>query len=377
MNFADTRSTDRAAHARVTVDRWGTLPGGDAVRLFTLRNVHGMRVVISDLGPTLVSWHAADRAGRIADVVLGHDTPADYLASSSYFGGTIGRWANRIAHARFTLDDVMYQLDRNEGDNLLHGGATGFHRVLWDAREVNGALVLTHESPEGDAGFPGALATIVRYALDDNGALTIDYDAVADAPTPVNLTNHAYFNLSGDTPAAAAAQAAVQTASQTDTPDIRGHIIEIDADEFFEVDDALIPVARASVAGNAFDFRAGAPIGARLDWPHAQLARATGFDHCYVLGGEPGALRRAAVLYDPGSGRELTVSTDARGMQFYSGNFLEGVIGRGGKRLRKHAALCLETGGFPNQINMADADEVVLRPGGRYRHTTVYRLGVR
>jgi aldose 1-epimerase len=218
----------------------------------------------------------------------------------------------------------------------------------------------------------------VRYALDDDGALTIDYDATTDAPTPVNLTNHAYFNLSG-----------VPADGANDVPDILGHLIEIDADEFFEVDDTLIPVARASVSGNAFDFRTGAPIGARLDWPHAQLARAKGFDHCYVLGnpggtggasgtsGTGGSVRRAAVLYDPASGRELSVETDARGLQFYTGNYLDGVVARGGKRLRKHAALCLETGGFPNQINMDDAADVVLRPGERYRHTTVYRLGVR
>jgi aldose 1-epimerase len=369
MNLADSRSTDRAPHTHVTVERWGTLPGGDAVRLFTLRNAHGMRVAISDLGATLVSWHAADRAGRVADVVLGHDTPAEYLASTSYFGGTIGRWANRIAQARFALDGVTYQLDRNQGDNLLHGGATGFHRAVWNAREVDGTLVFTHESPEGDAGFPGTLEASVRYALDDNGALTIDYDAITDAPTPVNLTNHAYFNLSGG------------------SADIRGHMIEIDADEFWEVDDTLIPLARASVAGNAFDFRTSAPIGARLDWPHAQLVRGKGFDHCYLLrnasgatgeANAPGAVRRVAVLYDPGSGRELTVETDANGLQFYSGNYLEGVVGRGKQPLRKHAALCLETGGYPNQINMDEvAAQTVLRPGERYRHTTVYRLGVR
>lgn len=366
MNLADTRSTERPAQARITVDRWGTLPGGDAVRLFTLRNVHGMRVTLSDLGATLVSWHAADRAGRIADIVLGHDTPAEYLASTSFFGGTIGRWANRIAQARFALDGVTYQLDRNEGDNLLHGGASGFHRALWDVREVDGALVFSHESPEGDAGFPGTLAVTVRYALDDDGALTIDYDAMTDAPTPVNLTNHTYFNLAG-----------VPADSASDVPDIRGHLIEIDADAFLEVDAALIPLGHASVSGNAFDFRTEAPIGARLDWPHTQLARATGFDHCYVLNHANGTLRRVAVLYDPVSGRELTVATDARGLQFYSGNFLQGVVARGGKRLSKHAALCLETGGFPNQINMDDAADVVLRPGERYRHTTVYRLGVR
>ncbi|CDY77518.1 Aldose 1-epimerase [Caballeronia glathei] len=363
MNLADSRSTDLPTRARVTAERWGHLPGGDAVQLFTLRNAHGMRVAISDLGATLVSWHAPDRAGRIADVLLGHDTPAEYLAGRAYFGGTIGRWANRIADARFTLDGVTYALDRNEGANHLHGGAAGFHRALWSAREADGALVLTHESPEGDAGFPGALVATVRYALDDDGTLTIGYEARADVPTPVSLTNHAYFNLSGDAAA--------------DAPDIRGHVIAIEADAYFEVDDALIPTARSDVAGNAFDFRAGAPIGARLDWPNAQLARAGGFDHCYVLRGNGGTVRTAAVLYDPGSGRELTVATDAHGMQFYTGNFLDGIVGRKGRRYRKHAALCLETGAFPNQVNMADAAGVVLRPGECYRHTTSLRLTTR
>lgn len=365
MNLADTDGTSRKTHARIGVERWGALPGGDAVRLFTLRNAHDMRVTISDLGATLVAWHAPDRAGRIADVLLGHDTPADYLAGRAFMGGTIGRWANRIAGARFTLDGVSYSLDRNDGPNHLHGGAAGFHRALWSAREVDGALVMTHESPEGDAGFPGALTATVRFSLDDHGTLTLDYEALADAPTPVNLTNHAYFNLSGDACA--------------DAPDIRGHVIAIEADAYFEVDDTLIPVARADVAGNAFDFRAGAPIGARLGWPNAQLARAGGFDHCYVLrgDGESMPMRTAAVLYDPASGRELTVSTNAHGMQFYTGNFLEGVVGRSGKVYRKHAGLCLETGGFPNQINMDDAAGVVLRPGERYRQRTSYRLGVR
>ena len=260
MNLADMPTPIRPGSARVSVERWGELPGGDVARLFTLRNVHGMRVAISDLGATLVSWNTADRVGRVADVLLGHDTPAEYFTGHAYLGGVIGRWANRIENARFALDDVAYSLDRNEGDNLLHGGAAGFHRALWDAHEVDGGLVLTHESPEGDAGFPGNVSTTLRYTLDDDGTLTLAYEAVSDAPTPLNLTNHACFNLSGD-----------------ETADIRGHVISIDADTFFEVDAALIPEGRAQVAGHAFDFRASAPLGARLDWPHDQLARAGGF----------------------------------------------------------------------------------------------------
>jgi len=363
MNLADMQSTDTSRTSSVQTERWGTLPGFGEIRLFTLRNAHGMRVTLSDLGATLISWHAPDRAGRVTDVLAGHDTPAEYLASRWYFGSTVGRWANRIAHARFTLDGVTYQLDRNDGDNLLHGGASGFHKVLWNAREADGAVIFTYESPEGDAGFPGAVTASVRYTLDDNGALTIDYDASADAPTPLSMTNHAYFNLSGDAP--------------TNTADIRGHVISIDADAFFAVDDSMIPVERKEVAGSVFDFRAGAPIGARLDWPDAQVARAGGFDHCYVLRDGAATLRQVAALYDPASGRELTVSTDAKGMQFYTGNFLAGANGRNGRTYSKHAALCLETGAFPNQINMPDAEDVVLRPGEHYRHTTVYRLGVR
>jgi aldose 1-epimerase len=225
-------------------------------------------------------------------------------------------------------------------------------------------LVFTHESPEGDAGFPGKVVATVRYSLDDDGALTIQYDAIADAPTPLNMTNHAYFNLSGD--------------ASPGSFDIRGHVIAIHADTFFETDDALIPVTRANVAGNAFDFRAGAPIGARLDWPDSRIARAGGFDHCYVLAApDEGIVRKAAVLYDPASGRELTVMTDAAGLQFYTGNHLEGVPGREGKPYRIHAGLCLEAGAFPNQINMPDASRVVLRPGERYSQTTRYRIGVR
>ncbi|RFU45535.1 aldose epimerase family protein [Paraburkholderia sp. DHOC27] len=355
--------------ARFSTEPWGTLPGGDPVQLFTLRNAHGMKVAISDLGATLVSWHAPDRTGRLGDILLGHDTPADYLAATTYMGGLIGRWANRIAGARFTLDGIEYTLDRNEGNNLLHGGAAGFNRQRWDASEDNGTLVMRLESPEGDAGFPGNVTVQVRYTLDDDGALTIDYEGITDAPTPLNLTSHGYFNLSG-----------------VPATDVRGHVVSIDADQFFEVDAAMIPLRRAEVAGNAFDFRRSAPLGARLDWPNTQLALAQGFDHCYVLHETLDAngtlnstppVREVARVYDPGSGRELTVLTDQWGLQFYTGNYLTGLKGRGGVIHPRYAGLCLEAGGFPDQINMADHQRVVLRPGETYRQVTQYRVEVR
>lgn len=350
--------------AHLSSEPWGTLHGGDPIRLFTLRNAHGMKVAISDLGATLVSWHAPDRAGRLGDILLGHDTPADYVAATTYMGGLIGRWANRIADARFTLDGIEYTLDRNEGANLLHGGTVGFHRALWDVSEDNGALLMRLESPEGDAGFPGNVTTQVRYTLDDDGTLTLAYEAISDAATPLNLTSHPYFNLTG-----------------RPGTDIRGHVLSIDAERFFEVDGAMIPCQLAEVAGNAFDFRQSAPIGARLDWPHAQLARAHGFDHCYVLHdpADTGTLplRPVACAYDPGSGRQLIVSTDQRGLQFYTGNWLDGEKGRGGITYQAHAGLCLEAGGFPNQVNMAGQERGIVRAGDTYRQVTTYKVDVR
>src|SRR5258708_451803 len=180
--------------AHLSSSPWGTLQGGDPVRLFTLRNAHGMKVAISDLGATLVSWHTPDRAGRLDDILLGHDTPADYISGTTYMGGLIGRWANRIAHARFTLDGIDYALDRNEDDNLLHGGALGFHRAMWDVSEDGDALVMRLESPEGDAGFPGNVTVQVRYTRDNDGTLTLDYEAASDAPPPLTLTTPPHSN---------------------------------------------------------------------------------------------------------------------------------------------------------------------------------------
>ncbi|SAK45385.1 aldose 1-epimerase [Caballeronia glebae] len=326
--------------------------------LYTLRNASGMRVDISDLGATLVSWFAPDRQGHFADVLLGHDTPDDYVNGSAFIGAIVGRWANRIRDARFVLDELAHQVERNEGANHLHGGSAGFHRQMWRAQAAHGALVMTLRSPAGAAGFPGNLDVTVRYALDDGGTLSIDYEAHTDAPTPINLTNHAYFNLGDDA-------------------SIRDHELSIASDTYFAIDATSIPVARESAKDSVFDLRAPSSIGARLDAAHPQLALAGGFDHCYVLNDDAKEPRTVAVLFDPSSGRELSVSTDARGLQFYSGNYLEDVPARGGSRYRKHAGLCLEAGGFPNEINMKDGERAVLRPDESYRQRTRYTLRVR
>ncbi|SAK44018.1 aldose 1-epimerase [Caballeronia hypogeia] len=330
------------------------------MHLHTLRNASGMRVDISDLGATLVSWHAPDRAGHLDDVLLGHDTPAEYLDSTAFMGGIIGRWANRIRDARYVLDGLTHEVEANEGANHLHGGSAGFHRQMWRAEHVDGVLVMHLRSPAGAAGFPGNLDVTVRYALADDGTLSLDYEARTDAPTPVNLTNHAYFNLSGE---------------QGEDASVRDHRITIHAREFFAIDAGSIPVAREDATNTAFDCHTPQTIGERLALSNEQLKLAGGFDHCYIFD-DAKAPRAVASLFDPSSGRELLVASDAHGLQFYTGNHLEGVAARGGARYRKHAGLCLEAGGFPNEINM-DGGHAVLRPGEVYRQRTRYTLRVR
>ena len=331
--------------------------------LYTLQNSHEMRVVISDRGAAMISWHAPDRYDRIADVLLGYPDTQGYVTNPTYFGGLIGRWGNRIADGHFTLGGADFLVDQNNGSNHLHGGDAGFHLAMWQAYPEEDGLRFTLTSAEGEAGFPGNLQVEVRYQLADNGSLTIDYQAITDAPTPINLTSHAYFNLNGG------------------CSGIGDHLLSIDADHFLKVDQKLIPIERAEVAGSTFDFRQSAPIGPRLSWPDAQIAIAGGFDHCYCLhwreGVEKGALRDVASVYDPGSGRSLTVATTETGLQFYSGNYLGGVKGRGPKPYAAHDGFCLEAQAFPNQINGPDAEAVILRPGQTYRQTTVYRLQVR
>lgn len=350
---------------------WGMLPDGRSVRIHTLANSRGGCVRISELGAALVSWTAPDRHGTGADILLGHDTPQEYLASGAYMGALVGRWANRIAGAKFSLEGVDYRLTPNEGRNLLHGGSGGFHQRLWQAEHDEKSVIMRLESCDGEGGFPGNLRVQVRYTLSEDHVLTIEYTAHTDRATPLNLTSHPYFNLSG-----------------RHDSDIRGHRLSIDSDAYFEVDGELIPQRRASVDGGPFDFRKEAAIGSRLDATHRQLALADGFDHCYALervaGKSAGAAhtegigtpRAAATVVEPVSGRVLSVETDQPGLQFYSGNRLEGVRGRGGSTYRRHCGFCLEAGGFPDHINMPDRESMITTSAKPYRQVTVYRAGV-
>ncbi|MBB3226053.1 aldose 1-epimerase [Luteibacter sp. Sphag1AF] len=345
-------------NSSLSAQPWGSLPDGRAAHRWTLRNAMGMAVTISDLGGTLLSWDVPDRQGRFGDVLLGHATPDDYLKATAFMGALVGRWANRIRDGRFELDGVIHKLDRNDGPNHLHGGFDGFHRKLWDVGTSEGALIVSLTSPEGDSGFPGEVHVRVTYALADDGTLSIDYEARTDAPTPLSLTSHPYFNLNDR------------------RGDIRDHMIRIDADAFLAIDATGIPVDLRSVAGSAFDFRTAAPVGARLLWPDEQLRVSGGFDHCYVLNAPGKGLREVALVTDPASGRQLAVSTDQAGLQFYTGQKLAGSARREGGQYEAFAGFALEAQAFPNQVNSPRSGEVILKPGQTYRQSTSYRISI-
>ena len=340
-------------------------PSPARARLFTLKNAYGMSVTISERGAALVSWQAPDRYGRSADILLGYPEDEQDLHRRWYFGAIIGRWANRIARGRFELDGRMVQADVNDRGNHLHGGESGFHAARWEGEMAHGGLTLSLESPDGHAGFPGTMAVRVFYQLDDDGSLSIEYQATCDAPTPINLTSHPYFNLNGG------------------TGDVGDHMLQIDADYYLATDPAGIPIGRAPVGGTPFDFRQPAAIGPRLRWPDPQIRVAGGFDHCYCLGDDPrrtsdplGKLRTVARVIDPGSGRQLQVATTEPGLQFYSGNALGGVTGRNGVPYARHHGFTLEAGAYPDQLNGHGAAAVILRPGQVYRQTTIYRVSL-
>ncbi|HEY6809242.1 MAG TPA: galactose-1-epimerase [Gemmatimonadales bacterium] len=349
----------------VTRAPFGTTSDGHAVDAFTLTNAHGLELRVLTYGGIIQSLRTPDRDGRLADVVLGFDSLPGYETLSPYFGAIVGRYANRIAGGRFTLDGVTHQLARNNGPNALHGGLKGFDKVVWDASPFTHGdsvgIVLSHLSPDGDEGYPGALTVHVTYMLTPDDHLVVDYDATTDRATPLNLSQHSYFNLSGE-----------------GSGDILRHVLTIDADRYTPVDSTLIPTGvLAPVAGTPFDFRTPAPIGARIGAENEQLAFGRGYDHNFVLNRSGAGLSHAARLADPASGRTLDVFTTEPGLQFYSGNFLDGTIhGRRGHVYVHRGALCLETQHFPDSPNHPEFPNTILRPGEEFRSRTVFAFGV-
>ena len=353
------------AQAATRIDRkpFGTTAQGQAVELFTLTREGAPVVTVTDQGGFIVSIKARDRAGKEADVILGYRDLAGYEKAKDYLGCLVGRYANRIAKGRFTLDGKSYQLATNNGPNSLHGGPTGFATRLWSPRVVSGpdgdALELTYVSKDGEEGYPGTLTAKVVYSLRADGGLVIDYTATTDKATVVNLTNHAYFNLHGEGEGT-----------------ILDHQLQLEADTFTPVDPTLIPTGEMKpVAGTPFDFRQPTAIGARITADDEQLKRGGGYDHNFVLRGKMGELRLVARVTEPKSGRQLEVYTTEPGIQFYSGNFLDGsIVGKSGKPYVKRGGLCLEAQHYPDSPNRPEWPSVVLRPGQTYRQTTVYRL---
>jgi aldose 1-epimerase len=344
----------------VTAAPFGKTADGTPIEIYTLRTGNGLMAKIMTYGAILTELHVPDARGRMEDVVLGFDNPQAYLDGHPYFGSNAGRVANRVAKGRFMLDGKEYKLAANNGPNTLHGGLKGFDKVVWKASLAAGdgpSLYLTYRSPDGEEGFPGNLTAAITYTLTSRGALRVTYAAWTDKPTPINLAHHSYFNLAG--PAAG---------------DVLGHQVTIFADKYTPVDDTLIPTGKIeSVRGTPLDFTSPHAIGERI----AELkGEPGGYDHNYVLrsGGSKEPVLAARVT-EPKSGRMLEVLTTEPGLQFYTGNFLDGTLkGKGGVVYKKHAGFCLEAQHFPDSVNHPEFPSTILRPGEKYAQTTVYRF---
>lgn len=361
-----------SAESGVTKQAFGKTPDGTAVDMYVLKDGNVEARIIT-YGAAIVSLTTPDRNGKPGDIVLGFDSLDGYLQKTNpFFGAIVGRYANRIAKGEFTLEGKTYSLPKNDGPNSLHGGTRGFDKVVWTAKPLANGVELTYVSPDGDQGYPGKLTTTVRYTLARN-ALRIEYKATTDKPTVVNLSNHAYFNLSG-----------------ADT--ILDHELKLNASRYTPVDATLIPTGElASVEGTPFDFRQSTSIGARINADNEQLKRGKGYDHNWVLNGGVGggrlvqhgatvehAMLEAAEVFEKTSGRVLQVWTDQPGIQFYSGNFLDGTLkGKGGKVYGHRSALCLETQHFPDSPNHPNFPSTELKPGQTYHKVTELRFSTR
>jgi aldose 1-epimerase len=361
---ADSAATGTSTSAMPTSASFGKTADGQEIQLFTLTNAKGMKATISTYGGTLTGLLVPDKDGKMSDVILGFDKADGYLSpefkkSNPYFGALIGRYGNRIAKGKFTLDGKAYQVGVNNNGNSLHGGNVGFNQKIWTAKPGTSAdgetLTLTYLSKDGEEGYPGNLTVTVVYTLTADNALKIDYTATTDKATPVNLTNHAYFNL-----------------AQGQSKDVLAHQVTIPADRYTVVDDKLIPTGELKpVKGTPFDFTSPHAIGERI----AQVPG--GYDHNWVLNQATGQ-HSAATVYEPTTGRTMEVTTDEPGVQFYTGNFLDGSLkGKDGVVYGKHAGFCLETQHFPDSPNQPKFPSTILKPGETYHTTTSYTFGVR
>ena len=347
----------------VTREPFGKTSDGTAVDVFTLTNKHGVQVRVISYGAIVTSIRVPDRNGTFADVVHGFDTLDGYLKTHPYFGAVVGRYGNRIGRAQFTLDGRTYKLAANNGRNHLHGGVRGFDKFVWQAEPLpgGGGVAFSRTSPDGEEGYPGAVTVRVVYTLTEANDLSVEYRATSDKATPINLTNHSYFNLSGH-----------------DSGDILGHELTIHADRYTPVDSTLIPTGElAPVDGTPFDFRKPLAVGARINQSHPQLKFGRGYDHNFVLNRLGEGLQPAARVHDPKSGRLLDVATTEPGVQFYTGNFLDGSVkGKGGAVYKHRSALCLETQHYPDSPNKPEFPSTILKPGAEYRSQTLFRFGV-
>jgi len=348
------------AEAAVSKGDFGTTPDGHRVEVYTLTSEH-VEARVTTYGARLISVRTPDRTGNLADIVLGYDTLHEWLADNkTHLGAIVGRYGNRIAKGAFTLDGHRYLSPVNNNGNTLHGGPVGFDKKFWNAKLVPNGVELTLVSLDGDMGFPGTLTAKVTYTLVRN-SLTIRYQEMSDKPTVVNLTNHTYFNLSGN-----------------EQSNVLGHLVTLRAQTFTPVDRMLIPTGEIrDVRGTPMDFRVAHSIGERIDSDYEQIRLAGGYDHNWIVNGRAGTLRQAAYVREPQSGRTLTVMTTEPGVQFYSGNFLDGTYtGRHGKRYTKNMGFCLETQHYPDSPNHANFPSTVLRPGHVRSSTTVFRFGI-
>ena len=346
--------------------QFGETMDGTGVDQFILSNNNGMEIRIITYGGIITSWTAPDKNGNYKDIVLGYNTLAEYEAETPYFGALIGRYGNRIAKGKFSLDNQEYTLAVNNGVNHLHGGLKGFDKVVWDAKTIISdstvSLELSYLSKDMEEGYPGNLESKVTYTLNNEDELSVSYEATTDKPTIVNLTQHSYFNLTADF-----------------NKDILGHELVINADSFLPVDKTLIPTGEfRDVTGTPFDFKTSKTIGTHIDNENIQLKNGLGYDHCWVLNDQDNGVRFVASAYEPISGRLLEVFSDEPGIQFYSGNFLDGTLPSKNKGMYQHrTGFCLETQHYPNSPNQENFTSVILKPGEKYKSKTVFRLAIK